>query len=244
MPMELRQEGISAAGIGGRIIEDERTRAIQESNLLAEIGLEQDARKMKSESLEKQAGFIKDDIALQNKIQQQLTDQENKVLEQARNLRKDSLSAFSDILKSFEGLAWTDLDPQSQTDLSDTAKQFNIPLNLLTDAMSNSKRQRVFDNAIKAQSGTKESVVDIRQRKGDLADLLGQVASYRSRDEAVNELNKYQSSIITRIGQEGFNQLQQEIDRLFPPPKEEPKEEIGGGILGAVGGFFSRLFQR
>ncbi len=89
-----------------------------------------------------------------------------------------------------------------------------------------------------------ESVVDIRQRRGDLADLLGQVASYENRDEALSELNKYQSSITTKVGQEGLNQLQQEVDRLFPPPKEETKEEIGGGVLGVVGGFFSRLFQR
>src|SRR3990167_9149134 len=48
LPIELRQEGISAPGITGRQVEDERVRAIQEQNLLLEIGLKQDARKITS----------------------------------------------------------------------------------------------------------------------------------------------------------------------------------------------------
>ena len=248
LPIELRQEGISAPGIAGRQVEDERVRAIQEQNLLLELGLKQDARKMETTAKEKQVSFIIDDITLRTKIEEMLQKQEDKVVEQARNLRKDSLSALSDIVDSFRGLAYEDLDAETQSDILDITKKFQIPPNLLSGALKIAKQQQVFENALKlAQEkrlGADENDVDKRQTKKDLADLLGQVASYGNRDEALSELNNYQSSITTKIGQEGLNQLQQEVDRLFPPPKEEPKEEIGGGILGAVGGFFSRLFQR
>ncbi len=93
----------------------------------------------------------------------------------------------------------------------------------------------------------KESDVDIRQKKKDTADLLGQVTSYKSRDEAISELNKYKSSIIMRVDEDGYKQLEAEVDRLFPPPKEEIKEEKVGeisGVFETAKSFFSRLFQR
>ena len=160
MPVELRQEGISATGIGGRIIEDERTRAIQESNLLAEIGLEQDARKMKSETIEKQAGFIKDDIELQMKIKDRLDKEEKDVLEEARNLRKDSLTALASILddeKGFGGLDWQDIgqDPQAQADLMNLIKPYpDLTVSLVSKALENVKQQRIFNQAIKLRTGT------------------------------------------------------------------------------------------
>lgn len=155
LPIELRQEGISAPGITGRQVEDERVRAIQEQNLLLEIGLKQDARKMTSLAYEKQIGFIRDDIELQNKIQQQLTDQENKVLEQARNLRKDSLSALGTITDTkggWGGLAWEDLDPQSQADLINFIKPYpDLTISLVRDSLRITKQQQVFENSIATQ---------------------------------------------------------------------------------------------
>lgn len=108
----------------------------------------------------------------------------------------------------------------------------------------------VFKRPAAALKAPTESVVDIRQQRNDLADLLAQVATYQSREQAVSELNNYKASIVTRIGQEGFNQIQREVDRKFPAPVEEKpvEEKIGGGIFetvtGAVKGFFSRLFGK
>lgn len=150
LPLELRQEGISAAGIAGRQVEDERVRAIQESNLLAEIGLEQESRQMKQTSFEKQAEFIWKDIELQNKIQEKLTEQENKVVEQTRNLRKDSLDTLKNILDSFEGLAWGDMDAQTQTDIIKMISPYkDLTTTMVSDALKISKQQKVFDNALK-----------------------------------------------------------------------------------------------
>lgn len=167
LPLELRQEGISAAGIAGRQVEDERVRAIQEQNLLLEIGLEQESRQFAELSAEKQLGFINEDIELQNKIQEKLDKDEKEALDAARDLRKDSLTAMSDILESFEGLAWTDLDPQSQADLAEKAKEFDIPLNLLTSAMKNTKQQQVFENALKTTEEARKAAQEERLRKAE-----------------------------------------------------------------------------
>jgi len=99
--------------------------------------------------------LIRDDIELQNKIQQQLTDQENKVLEQARNLRKDSLSALGTITDTkggWGGLAWEDLDPQLQADLINFIKPYpDLTISLVRDSLRITKQQQVFENSIATQ---------------------------------------------------------------------------------------------
>ena len=176
LPLELRQEGISVIGIQARQVDDERVRAIQEQNLLLEIGLKQEARQFETAVKEKQISFIKDDIAIQQKIQDRLDQKEKDTLAEARNLRKDALAAMSDILTSFKGLAWSDLDAESQVDLMDTSKQFNIPLNLLTKAMENTKQQQIFENAIKlAKTGpmpTKITAENYEQVKSEAVELF------------------------------------------------------------------------
>src|SRR3990167_6451518 len=113
MPLELRSQGISAPGIAAGQIEDERVRAIQEGNLLFELGLEQESRQFKELSAEKQLGFIKDDLDLQFKIEDRIAANEDKLLEQARTLRKDSLDFVSKVLEQFPGLSFQDLDPET-----------------------------------------------------------------------------------------------------------------------------------
>lgn len=92
------------------------------------------------------------------------------------------------------------------------------------------------------------SPVDVRQREKDLADLLGQVASYKSREEALADVKNFESSIRVRVGDDGLSKILEEVDRLFPPPKLPEEEKIGeveeGGIFGAVSSFFERLFSK
>lgn len=153
LPIELRQEGISAPGIAGRQVEDERVRAIQEQNLLLELGLKQDARKMAETATEKQVGFITDDINLRLKIQEMLDKQEQDVIDNAQNLSKNSLAALSTIVDKWGGLAWTDLDPQSQSDLMNLIKPYpDLTIPMISDALAITKKQQVFDNAIKQQN--------------------------------------------------------------------------------------------
>lgn len=147
LPIELRQEGIPAEGIGARIVEDERVRAIREGNLLFELGLEQEGRQFKQAAAQTQLGFIRDDLDLQFKIEDRLASQEEKVFERARTLRGDALSALSNIVDTFEGFAFEDLDADSQGQILDLARNFNIPASVLTSAMKASKHRFIFENA-------------------------------------------------------------------------------------------------
>lgn len=186
LPLELRLEGISAQGIAGRQIDDERVRAIQESNLLFEIGLEQDARQYKSAAIEKQMSWITDDINLQMKIQDKLDAKEQKVADDARQLQKDSLTALSTLVSTFEGLAWTDMDSQTQADLIEKAKQFNIPITLLESALDVAKQQKVFDNAIKSKANEPNKPTDKETLQADTANMSQNLASRTGTDGFVS----------------------------------------------------------
>ncbi len=165
LPIELRNEGISAEGIASRQVEDERVRAIQESNLLLELGLEQDARKIKAGIAEKNYSFIKDDIELQNKVIEKLAEQEKQILDSAKNMNKDQLSSLKSILDSFEGLEWADLDATTQSQLSELAKNNNIPIELLSSALKNAKQQAIISKEKKVTPAKVDTItVDERKR--------------------------------------------------------------------------------
>ena len=59
----------------------------------------------------------------------------------------------------------------------------------------------------------------------DLIELLNEVPSYTSREEALTALNNYKTTIIAKVGEEGYNSLIAETDRLFPEVIEE--ENVG-----------------
>ena len=72
-----------------------------------------------------------------------------------------------------------------------------------------------------------------------LADVLAQVPSYESREQALSDFEKYSSSIRTRVGDQGFQQVQQEIDRLFPAQalpltSQSSQQNIEQGFLARI----------
>ena len=82
---------------------------------------------------------------------------------------------------------------------------------------------------------TQPGTTETRQTKEVLATYFEDVAGFTSREEALEDLNKRKASIITRVGQDGYNQILAEIDRLFPEIPEETKTETEG--------FWQRLFS-
>lgn len=190
MPLELRKEGISAIGIGGRIIEDERTRAIQEGNLLAEIGLEQESRQFKTLSAEKQLGFIRDDLVLQQKIDEKLKENERQVIQDAQNLSKDSISVLSNIVNEFgdNGYDWQDIgqNPQAQVDILNMIKPYSgLTVDIISSALKVAKQQKIFENALKIAQETRLSEKEKKDKEIKLTpenkrDLAG--AGYNPQD--------------------------------------------------------------
>ncbi len=223
LPLELRNEGISVAGINARQVNDERVRAIQEQNLLLEIGLKQDARKMAAQEYKDQIGFIGDDITLQQQIQDRLDKQEQQTLENARNLSKDSLSALSTIVDSFKGLAWNDLDPQTQSDISNVIKKYpDLTPGIVSDALKIAKQQEIFNRATKKGGNWSEPYLlggDYVQ-KNDLTGEIRMVVNIGTSVPA-GQLSKQQYERLNAvgIGQELANQLTTAILQNIPLDK-------------------------
>lgn len=235
LPLELRQEGISAPGITGRQVEDERVRAIQESNLLFELGLEQEARQFKTTSAEKQIGFIRDDVNLQLKIEDRIKQREDKVLEQARNLRKDSLTALKDIVTQFEGLAFNDLDADSQSEVLDIAKQFNIAPSLLASAMQNAKEQKIFDNAVKGRLLGIGAAGEQFTFEG--LDITGEDLTFKPR----RKLSAKEQDIV-RVVNKG-TELTNEAEMLYAEATGKEYEGFGSGVIAKLKGL-GRFFGK
>lgn len=221
LPLELRQEGISAAGIQGRQIEDERVRAIQEQNLLMELGFEQEARSMRSKAFEGQIGFISDDIDLQIKLEDRLQKQEQEVLDRARQLSRDSVSTLSNIVEQFSGLAWTDLDAQTQEDVLNLIKPFpDLTLGIVSAALQNAKQQQVYERAKKA---TEKPATAAQET----------VAAYAARIEQANPLIKSYEGDISEMSVIGY-ELQKRLPASLQSDTFRAYDQAARNFINAV----------
>ncbi len=180
LPLELRKEGISAEGIRAGQIEDERVRAIQEQNLLFELGLEQEARQFAQASAETQLGFIRDDLDLTFKIEDRLRKEEENIVDRAQKLSANTLNVLSDIVSQFEGLAWEDMDATTQSAILNLATPFpDLTPELISDALKNAKQQQILSKARGEDEilGEKDLTPKLRQ---DIIDTLTDEAGLKS----------------------------------------------------------------
>ena len=256
-----RVPGTTTGIVAGQQRQLARDLAIQRVAHAAEIGVLQagqlalqgrynDAVSAANRAVDLKYGDTKDEIEIRLKqielIQGQLTKTEK--------VRADAIQAYLNDQKTAISTAQANEKDKNATLLNQMQKYPDAGITLQDTIQSanekvvkNSKIYQKESAPVKA-TGTGDSVVDIRQQRNDTADLLAQVATYKSREQATTELENYKASIITRVGQEGFNQIQKEVDRKFPPPKEEPITEVKPSIFetvtGAVSGFFNRLFQK
>lgn len=223
MPLELRKEGIPAAGIAGRIVEDERTRAIQEGNLLFELGLEQEAQQFKQASVEAQLKFIQDDVDLQFKIQDRLQKDEDRIVEQARDQRKEALDFMNAVIDedALGGLAWEDLDAQTQSDLIKKAEEVGLDLSLLQEAMKNNKSQQIFDRSIKERI---REVAEARERR--LGEEIEEppTEDVPTFDEFVNEVGEREG--FPSLTPKRLEELRRAYDEEIAKGEVEPEGEI------------------
>lgn len=89
-----------------------------------------------------------------------------------------------------------------------------------------------------------EKVTD--EQKKLLSDYLTQVFTYENRDEAIKDLDKFKSSILTLVGEEGYNKIKDEIDKQFPlvAPSLPQKLELGSAdVLNRQNNSYNYLFD-
>src|SRR3990167_708010 len=79
-----------------------------------------------------------------------------------------------------------------------------------------------------------------------LSEYLAQVPSYTNREDALKDLEKYKSAITVKIGETGYKQILNEVDRIFPQQTSisTPTTQQSGGLWGTVKSFFSNLFGK
>lgn len=130
--------------------------ALQEKNLLLELGLEQEARKLSLGTVQQQIEDFASDFELRTKIEDKITDREDKLLEQINKLSDDSRSVIKDMLDNLEGFSWDDLGGESQDRISDLAEQAGIPIDLISDALLAQKARFIYEQQGRVPAGIEE----------------------------------------------------------------------------------------
>lgn len=82
-----------------------------------------------------------------------------------------------------------------------------------------------------------------KEQKETLSDTIGdldaQVASgvLKTRGDALAFIDTFKSKILLDVGQEGYNQIAKEVDKLFPPPPQEQQTFSGQATIGKQSSF-------
>jgi len=123
--------------------------ALKEKNLLLSLGLEQDARKLEKESIETQLTWLADDFEVQQKIQDKITESEEKVFERADTLAKEQKDTLIKMLDGMKGINPDELSPETKKQLEDMAARAGIPFDLVETALQTQHNKQVFDETLK-----------------------------------------------------------------------------------------------
>ena len=123
--------------------------ASSEKNLLLSLGLEQDARKMEGEAIDKQLTYLSDDYDLQNKVQEKISASEEKVFERADALRKEAKDTLVSLLDQLEGIDPSTMSPETVKQLEEFSARAGLPFDLVRDALKTQHDKRVFEESIK-----------------------------------------------------------------------------------------------
>src|SRR3990167_864328 len=138
----------------------------QEANLLQSLGLEQDARGITLDALKTKQSFIKDDINLQFQIQDRIQAQKDRIEEQKQQMRKESRDQLELMVGMLGGLAFDDLDVQTQGEVSRLATENGIPISVLSNALKNAKdemmNKKIMDDLKISQT---QSDIDVNRTK-------------------------------------------------------------------------------
>ncbi len=123
--------------------------ALEERNLLTELGLEQELREFESKSVDQQISDFESDFELRQKVEEKIQEFEADVLDKANAISdeaKDTLGTFMDAL---EGVAFEDLSSEAQSQVVKLAGTAGLPIDLVKAALKANKQRQIFDQNIK-----------------------------------------------------------------------------------------------
>lgn len=119
-----------------------------ETNLLNELGLEQEARQVQASVAQTQLGYLQTNLDTAFKVKQMLQQEEDSIFNRTRALKQDAQSALSTILETMKGIDETDMTSSQQKQLQDMAISAGIPYSLLTAGLSAVKKQMMAETAL------------------------------------------------------------------------------------------------
>lgn len=127
------------------------------SNVLGELGLEQDARKTTQEGATTQLDWLTGDFELQQKVQERLTQEEDRLFERADALRGEAKDVLGALLDSLQGVNPDEIPEQQKTQLQNIATQAGIPFDILTSGLKVQYQREQFENALRSAQETRLS---------------------------------------------------------------------------------------
>ncbi len=118
-----------------------------EQNLLYELGLEQDARKVQASVAETRLGYLQTNLDVAFKVKDMLRQEEDSIYNRARALKQDSQATLSYILESMQGMDEGDMSADQIGQLQALATSAGIPYSLIVSGLSNVKNQLKLKNS-------------------------------------------------------------------------------------------------
>lgn len=131
--------------------------ALKEKNLLLSLGLEQEARKMSKETIEKQLEYLANDYEAQSKIQDKITKAEDDLFDKAQNLSGDAQKALLDFIDSLSGINPDTMPEDAKNNLETMAARAGLDISLVNQALKTAYQKETFDQAMKRAQETRLS---------------------------------------------------------------------------------------
>ena len=131
--------------------------ALKQANLLSELGLEQSAREMQSQSIEQQLSYLADDFNLQQQVSERIAASEEAVFQRADTLQKEAKNTLVTLLDGLQGVNPSEMSRESLAQLETLAARSNVPYDLILSALQVQNQRVSFDQALQAAQETRLS---------------------------------------------------------------------------------------
>lgn len=135
-------EGVTLQFGGGRASEIDiraefkRQRMANEyGNLLDQLGLEQDARKLQGQNAQLQLEMVADDFNLQQRVHEKLTQNEERLFDRIDTLDSEAKRRFADALDILGGTNPDELSPEAKKQFDSIIAQSGLPSQLVSEAL-------------------------------------------------------------------------------------------------------------
>ena len=142
-----------------------------ETNLLNELGLEQEARQVEASVAQTKLGYLQTNLDTAFKVKAMIQADEDRIFARSQALSTSAQNTLSMVLDSMQGISEEDMTMEQQKQLQDLAISAGIPYSLLTAGLDNVKKQLSLEAVSAGLPGsiyTSEQLTFINQISDDM----------------------------------------------------------------------------